>query len=104
MTNEFMTSKLLFRVNEAAVALGRSRSRIYELINDGDLEVVKDGRSTLVTAESMHSFIGGLRAGETDATPVENHDDPVHQLPHSPTLSQRSASASRTPTDSNDGP
>jgi excisionase family DNA binding protein len=55
-------TKHLYRIAEAAEALGRSRSRIYELIADGVLEAVKDGRSTLVTAESMHDFVGGLRA------------------------------------------
>jgi excisionase family DNA binding protein len=66
MNNEFTPRKLLYRVNEAAEALGRSRTRIYELITTGELSVVRDGRSTLVTTESMYSFIDGLQAGDGD--------------------------------------
>jgi excisionase family DNA binding protein len=57
-----MSTKMLYRINEAAAALGRSRSRIYESITDGELEVVKDGRSALITADSLHAFIESLRA------------------------------------------
>jgi excisionase family DNA binding protein len=64
-----MSSKLLYRINEAAAVLGRSRSRIYELIAEGELEVVKDGRSALVTAESLHAFIESLRAQTQGAVP-----------------------------------
>ena len=53
--------KLLYQIPEAAEALGRSRSRIYELIATQQLDAVKDGRSTLVTAESLRRFADGLR-------------------------------------------
>ena len=51
----------LYRVGEVAQVLSRSRSRIYELITEGELESVKEGRSTLITAESIDSFINKLR-------------------------------------------
>jgi excisionase family DNA binding protein len=56
-----MNTKMLYRIDEAAETLARSRSRIYELISEGALEVVKDGRSALITADSLHSFIEARR-------------------------------------------
>lgn len=49
------------RVPEAAKMLGISRSRFYELIESGDIEIVKLGRSTLVPVASLHSLIERLR-------------------------------------------
>ena len=49
------------RVPEAARMLGISRSRIYELITFGDIEIVKLGRATLVPIASLHALIERLR-------------------------------------------
>ena len=36
-----------------------SRSRIYELIESGDLQIVKVGRSTLIPFKSLRALVGG---------------------------------------------
>jgi excisionase family DNA binding protein len=56
-----VNTKHLYRLGETADSLGRSRSRIYELLAEGELEAVKDGRSTLITADSIDSFVSKLR-------------------------------------------
>ncbi|MFK4792185.1 helix-turn-helix domain-containing protein [Sphingobium sp. ZW T5_29] len=46
-------SPLTVRVATAVRITGLSRSRIYELIQAGDIEIVKVGRATLVRYESL---------------------------------------------------
>lgn len=50
---------LTVRISTAVELTGLSRSRIYELILAGDLEVIKVGRSTLVLYKSLKALIGG---------------------------------------------
>ena len=52
---------LCVRVMQAANMLGISRSRIYEHIDSGDIEVVKLGRSTLIPVESLEALVENLR-------------------------------------------
>lgn len=49
---------LTVRVATAVEITGLSRSRIYELIQSGDLETVKVGRSTLILFRSLKALIG----------------------------------------------
>lgn len=49
---------LTVRIPTAVELTGLSRSRIYELIVSGDLEVIKVGRSTLVLYKSLKALIG----------------------------------------------
>ena len=44
---------LTVRISTAVRITGLSRSRIYELIQSGDLETVKVGRATLVNYQSL---------------------------------------------------
>lgn len=44
---------LTVRISTAVRITGLSRSRIYELIESGDLETVKVGRATLVNYQSL---------------------------------------------------
>lgn len=48
--------KLLYRVPEAVQALGISRSRLYELIRDGEIESVTAGRTRLIPAHALEAF------------------------------------------------
>lgn len=72
--------KLLFRIPEAAEALGRSRSRIYELVEAGELELVKDGRSALITATSLQSFLETLRERKIASLSPPASGAPVDEL------------------------
>ena len=49
---------LAVRVTVAAELLGLGKTRIYELIEAGDLEVVKIGRSTLIPYKNLKKLIG----------------------------------------------
>jgi excisionase family DNA binding protein len=46
------------RISVAVQLTGISRSRIYELIQSGDLEIVKIGRSTLIPFQNLKALIG----------------------------------------------
>jgi excisionase family DNA binding protein len=47
-------------VAEAIQRFGIARTKLYELIREGDIEAVKLGRRTLIRAESARSFIDRL--------------------------------------------
>ncbi|MGN7930535.1 helix-turn-helix domain-containing protein [Sphingopyxis sp. 22461] len=47
---------LTVRISTAVQLTGISRSRIYELIESGDLETVKVGRSTLIPYKSLKAL------------------------------------------------
>jgi excisionase family DNA binding protein len=60
---------LTVRISTAVRITGLSRSRIYELIQSGDLETVKVGRATLIQYGSLKSLTAGaacLKAEPTD--------------------------------------
>ncbi len=47
---------LTVRISRAVQITGLSRSRIYELIQSGDLETVKVGRATLIPYKSLRAL------------------------------------------------
>jgi excisionase family DNA binding protein len=47
---------LTVRISTAVRITGLSRSRIYELIQSGDLDSVKVGRATLIQYQSLKSL------------------------------------------------
>jgi len=49
---------LTVRIATAVQLTGISRSRLYELIQSGDLETIKVGRSTLIPFKSLRSLTG----------------------------------------------
>lgn len=49
--------KLAYSIKEAGYTLSLGTTKIYELINDGQLEVVKLGRKTLITSASIIALI-----------------------------------------------
>ena len=51
---------LLYRVDEAAVALRLSRSVLYELIRTGQLRTVKAGRRRLVPVAALDEYVVSL--------------------------------------------
>ena len=50
------------RIPEAVRFTGLSRSRLYELIKSGDIEIIKVGASTLVLVESLRAFVERCRS------------------------------------------
>ena len=57
MTNKMNANTLVLPVEEAAAALSVSRGTVYNLINRGRLKVVKIGRSTRITTESIRALV-----------------------------------------------
>lgn len=59
-TNKLNVQPLAYTIRGAVAASGFSRSRIYELIGRGLLKARKDGRKTLVLADSLATCIEAL--------------------------------------------
>ena len=57
--NAIAIEPLTVRISTAVKLTGISRSRLYELIQSGDLETVKVGRSTLIPYKSLKTLTGG---------------------------------------------
>ena len=53
---------LCVRIKVAARMIGIGRTKLYELIGDGEVDVVKVGKSTLVTTASLNAMIERRRA------------------------------------------
>ena len=51
---------LTIRISAAVRLSGLSRSRIYELIQSGDLETHKVGRTTLIPYRSLKHLVTGM--------------------------------------------
>lgn len=49
------------RIPQAVQLTGLSRSRIYELMKEGEIEFVKVGNSTLIPTESLRRYIDSRR-------------------------------------------
>ena len=47
-------------VGEAVRRFGIGRTRLYSILNDGQIEAFKLGRRTLIRAESVRSFIDSI--------------------------------------------
>lgn len=53
---------LSVRIKEACRMTGIGRSKLYELIAAGDIEVIKVGSMTLVPVDALRSFLEARRA------------------------------------------
>ena len=53
--------ELLVPVNEAAQAINTGRTKIYELIAAGELDLVKIGKKSLITVASVEAFVSRLK-------------------------------------------
>jgi excisionase family DNA binding protein len=54
---------LTVRVREACRLTGIGRSKLYELIAAGEIEVIKVGTITLIPTESLQTFVELRRCG-----------------------------------------
>jgi excisionase family DNA binding protein len=55
------TGQLLYTLAEAAEALRISRTKLYELLDSGEIESVHIGRSRKIPADALRTFIDRLR-------------------------------------------
>jgi excisionase family DNA binding protein len=55
-----MKSTLAYSIAEACAAASIGRSALYEEIKSGRLRAVKNGRRTLITADSLRSWVENL--------------------------------------------
>jgi len=58
--------QLLLRVSEAAMCLGISRSKLYELMAAGAIESVSLGRSRRIPFECLEAYVAMLRGRNND--------------------------------------
>lgn len=54
---------ITIRISTAVRISGISRSRIYELIQAGEIEIVKVGRATLIRYDSLQRLLGERSIG-----------------------------------------
>ena len=50
-------TRLAYGINAAAAALDLSRSRLYELISEGEIGTCKVGKRTIIPATEMAAFL-----------------------------------------------
>jgi excisionase family DNA binding protein len=53
-------ARLLYRVSEAAVALGLSRAKVYGLINSGALRAVRIDGARRIKAADLEAYVASL--------------------------------------------
>jgi len=52
--------QLLVPVNEAMQSLGVGRTKLYQLISEREIELVKIGTRSLITVASLEAFVARL--------------------------------------------
>ena len=57
--------KLTVRIPQAVEMLGIGRSKIYELIHEGEIEAIKVGSSTLLPIEGLQRFVERRRRAKS---------------------------------------
>lgn len=62
MTADANPAPLCVRINVAARMMGIGRTKLYELIGNGEVDAIKVGKATLVTTASLNAMIERRRA------------------------------------------
>lgn len=60
--------RLAYSPDDAAIASGRPRSRIFEAIKKGELVARKDGRSVIIEADELRRWIKEMPVRNRDAS------------------------------------
>jgi excisionase family DNA binding protein len=60
MQNENVGDRIAYQIDDAAVAVGVSRPRIYNAVRDGEITARKAGRATLIEADELRRWIRSL--------------------------------------------
>lgn len=58
---EAQDGKMLLKINDAAERLSLSRTNLYKLLMNGELESIKVGRSRLIPTDALESFVNRYR-------------------------------------------
>lgn len=58
---------ITYSIEGAMQASGLPRCKIYELLGQGKIEARKDGRRTLIPAESLRAYLSSLPAASISA-------------------------------------
>ncbi|MEY9887499.1 excisionase family DNA binding protein [Catenulispora sp. MAP5-51] len=66
LTNTSSTEPLVYTIYEAASALRISRTKIYELLDSGEIDSIHIGRSRKIPADELRAYIDRLRGKEED--------------------------------------
>lgn len=61
-TNPSHREPLVYTIPEAATALRISRTKLYELLDTGEIESIHIGRSRKIPAEALSDYVSRLRA------------------------------------------
>lgn len=61
MTLDPEPERITVRIKEACRITGIGRSKLYELIADGEIEIVKIGAMTLIPVDSLKALTQGRR-------------------------------------------
>ena len=61
MSGQQPVEPICVRVNDAARMIGIGRTKLYELIANGEVETVKIGKATRVTMASLHGLVDRQR-------------------------------------------
>ena len=51
------TGPIVVKIPDAMRMLSASRSRLYELMDEGELESIKDGKSRKITTDSIRAYV-----------------------------------------------
>jgi excisionase family DNA binding protein len=60
--------QLLYRPNEAAKVLGRSKTALYGLIRANRIRSIKDGKFRFITAEALEEYVRTLEREYEEAS------------------------------------
>lgn len=63
LKQESKTKRLAYSISEACEVANIGRTRLYEVINAGDLPVKKFGTKTLILAEDFNNWLSNLPDG-----------------------------------------
>ncbi len=75
-----MRERLLVPGGEAYWLVGLGRSKFYEYVAAGEIEIVKVGRRTLVPQESLRAFVERLRGMADPELPLRDTPAGAHAL------------------------
>ena len=65
-SKKYSPKKLSYSINQGCESTSLGRTKIYSLIAEGKLKVVRIGGRTLILAESLHDLVSGRAPDEAE--------------------------------------